>query len=442
MSEKVLTVHPGRREETVNLGAGPSMLPTSVLETACQSLLDYEQSGMGITEISHRSSTFQAIVDKAEADLRSLLGIGDEFAVLFTQGGGTEQFSATALNLMARHAQQYPDFWRKQADQPRVAGKRRVRGPPADYAISGSWSAKAFKEATRLGFDAKAVFDSRKAPGAEGKFGAIPEPASWTLSPHDEVPPAFLYYCDNETVDGVEYNFQADGKQGFCVGDIPTAYLEKVPLVADMSSNILSRPIPDLERHALIFFGAQKNVGPPGVTILIVRRDLVVDPDAAICQEVDLPAIPTTLVYKNLLDNKSLYNTPSMFSIYVSGLVFEDLLKNRGGVTGAGERSAQKSEAVYSTLDALPIYRPTVASKQARSRMNITFRIVGADGKPDEVLEAAFVKACTAKAITQVKGHRSVGGIRTSLYNAVTVEHAERLVSVLKDFAAQNSQKA
>ena len=392
---------------------------------------------MGVTEVSHRSSTFQQVVDDAEASLRQLLGIGDNFAILFTQGGGTEQFSATALNLMARHAKTYPEYWNKQAA---AAGSStsRVRGPPADYAISGSWSAKAFKEAARLSFNSHAAFDSRKdVPGSNGRFGAIPPVEQWRLSPTDDVPPAFLYYCDNETVDGVEFG-AGSSPGGFPVESLPASYLEKVPLVADMSSNILSRRIPHLDKHALIFFGAQKNVGPSGVTIIIIRKDMIVDPDESTIRDAGGPLIPTTLVYKNLLDNKSMYNTPPMFSIYVSGLVFKDLLENGGGVQGAEQRSAEKSKMVHDVLEQSEgLYVATVPQKDVRSRMNVTFRICSTEGKQDDALEAAFVKFCAKRGIMQVKGHRSVGGIRTSLYNAVTVEQTKKLVDAMLEFAKE-----
>ncbi|KDN52706.1 PLP-dependent transferase [Tilletiaria anomala UBC 951] len=469
MSTSSVTLDAGSRTRTINLGAGPSMLPTPVLFSASQALVDYQNLGMGVTEISHRSSTFQKIVEEAEQDLRQLLGISDEFAVFFTQGGGTEQFSAVALNLMARHMAKYPKYWqRQQASIAKAAaaatgadGPSQLRpcGPPADYAISGSWSAKASKEASRLGFDSRAVFDSRKdVEGSQGKFGAIPPVHTWRLSPISstddgvDAPPAFLYYCDNETVDGVEYNFPSNdtsdggGKRGFPVDALPASYVANVPLVADMSSNILSRRIPHLSSHALIFFGAQKNVGPSGVTIVIVKRQFIVDPDEALRAAGlwSAPRIPTTLVYKNLLDNSSLYNTPPMFSIYVSGLVFKDLLQPaHGGVHGAEERSEQKAHAMYSLIDSSLVFVPTVRQKEVRSRMNVTFRLQrppqsgGAAAGPDEQLEAAFVKACAAAGIVQVKGHRSVGGIRTSLYNAVTLEQTDKLVQVMRDFAAQ-----
>ncbi|KAE8216670.1 hypothetical protein CF327_g182 [Tilletia walkeri] len=412
-----------RRERTINLGAGPSVLPTDVLLVAAQAILDYEDSGMGVTEISHRSSAFKTIIDKAEADLRALLDIPDSYAVLFQQGGGTEQFSATALNLLAAHAVRNPDY--------QSAGQ--AQGPPADYAITGSWSAKAYKEAQRLGIRAHAVIDARKLPDSNGKFGSIPALTEWNFSKAEDKP-AFLYYCDNETVDGVEY-----ASPGFPIDQLPEDYRKSVPIIADCSSNILSRPI-DIRAHAIVFFGAQKNVGPSGVTVVIVRRDLIVDPDQGVPH--GGPRIPVTLVYKNSADNSSLYNTPPMFSIYTSGLVFADLLNKKGGVQGAAERSATKSGLVYNAIDASQgIFVPTVRQPDVRSRMNVTFRICGADGSPSDELETAFVKACAEKDIQQVKGHRSVGGIRTSLYNAVTVEQVQVLVGVMEAFVKKELER-
>ena len=411
------TLDTSNRDQTINLGPGPSMLPTSVLLEAAQGILDFEGTGMGLIELSHRSKTFMTLLDKTEADLRALLNVPDSHAVLFLQGGGTEQFSATVLNLLAAHAVKNPDYFKSNGNQ----------GPPCDYIVTGSWTSKAAKEAARLGFNSNVAVDSRKVEGANGKFGLIPPVSEWKLSPV-ESKPAMLYYCDNETVEGVEFP-----NPGFPIDQLPEEYRKQVPLVADCSSNILSRPI-DVAAHAIIFFGAQKNVGPSGTTVAIVRKDLIVDPDQGVPH--GGPRIPTTLVYKNMLDNKSLYNTPPMFAIYTSGLVFRDLLQNKGGVPGAAERSAQKSSLIYRLIDNSDgVYLPSVRQPSARSRMNITFRVSRAgENKPDESLEEAFVKRCEENKIVQVKGHRSVGGIRTSLYNAVTVEQTQKLADVMTKF--------
>lgn len=413
------TLDISRRSQTLNLGAGPSSLPTPVLVQAAQDLIDYGSSGMGMVELSHRSATFKTVIETAEADLRALLKISDDYHVVFTQGGGTEQFSATAMNLLGYHAAKNPEYV-----------KTKGRGPPIDYAITGSWSNKAYKESERLGFNVRAAVDTRKVEGSNGKFGIIPPVSSWSFSQDDL--PAMLYYCDNETVDGVEFP-----SPGFDVAALPQSYRDSVPLVADCSSNILSRPI-DIAAHSIVFFGAQKNVGPPGTTVVILRKNLVeTHPDQGV--PYGGPRIPTTLVYKNLTDNGSLYNTPPMFSIHVSGLVFRQLLQQGGGVEGAASRSQTKSSRIYNLMDASNgFYLPTVKQPSARSRMNITFRISTNGSTPDDALEEAFVKYCKSNGIEQVKGHRSVGGIRTSLYNAITVEQGEKLAKVMEEFQKQH----
>lgn len=397
------------RERTANLGAGPSMLPTPVVLEASQGFIDFQGMGMGVAEISHRSSAFLNIIHAAEGDLRKLLDIPDEYAVLFLQGGGTEQFSATVLNLLAAHAAKHsPD----------------APAPPIDYVLSGSWSTKAFKEGVRLAPRVNVACDMR--PHAKDASRSIPTPDQWSLSNVDEHP-AMLYYCDNETVDGFEF------PKGF-IQKLPAAYRERVPIVADCSSNILSRPI-DIRAHAVVFFGAQKNVGPSGLTIAIVRRDLVVDPDAV--RTTYTPVIPTTLVYKHFMDNDSLYNTPSTFPIYVSHIVFRDLLQN-GGVARAEERAFARSRLVYDAIERhKQRYRAVVPHEDFRSTMNIPFRILDpATGEPDAGAEARFIALCAEHHIVQVKGHRSVGGVRASLYNASTLEHAERFARLMDEFAA------
>ncbi|CAO1615659.1 unnamed protein product [Jaminaea pallidilutea] len=412
------TLDTSKRDKTLNLGAGPSSLPTEVLIQSAQDIIDYGGTGMGLVELSHRSATFKGVIETAEADLRKLLAIPDDYAVIFTQGGGTEQFSATALNLLGHHAVQNPDYLSQNGG----------RAPVCDYLVTGSWSSKALKEAQRLGSNVNAVVDVKK---SEGKFGTIPPVSQWSLTPADQKP-AMLYYCDNETVDGVEFP-----SPGMDISSLPEEYRKAVPIVADCSSNILSRPI-DVAAHSVIFFGAQKNVGPPGTTVVILRKSLVErHPDEGIPN--GGPRIPTTLVYKNLTDNASLYNTPPMFSIHVSGLVFKHLLQ-LGGVQGAADRSNQKSQLIYGLIDSSNgFYVPTVKQPTARSRMNVTFRIFGSKSEPDDELEKKFVKSCEAHGIEQVKGHRSVGGIRTSLYNAITVEQAEKLAAVMREFQQQNA---
>lgn len=402
------------REDTVNLGAGPSALPTSVLVEASRGIVDYGGSGMGITEVSHRSSTFKKVVDTAEADLRKLLDIPDDYAVFFMQGGGTEQFSVTLLNLLAAHAAKHPSH----------SGG----APPVDYVVSGSWSAKAYKEAKRLTSNVKLVCDLR--PPIGDATTPMPSPSEWQLSSVDQSP-AMLYYCDNETIDGLEF------PQDY-IKQLPQAYRDRVPIVADMSSNILSRPV-DVRAHGVIYFGVQKNIGPSGAAVVVARRDLLVDPDT-VEHAAYVPPIPAMLVYKTHADNASLYNTPPMFPIYVSGLVFRDLVQN-GGIPAMQTQSNTKSELVYGALNEFPqLYRCTVAHPPFRSQMNVTFRILDPKTQsPSDDLESQFIKECDKTRIMQVKGHRSVGGLRCSLYNAITVEHARLLADVLRRFGSAYS---
>ncbi|EDP45072.1 hypothetical protein MGL_0061 [Malassezia globosa CBS 7966] len=403
------------RERTVNLGAGPSKLSTDVVLEASKAFIDYQGLGIGVAELSHRSDTFKTILANAENDLRKLLDIPDNYAVLFMQGGGTEQFSSTLLNMLAAHAAKHGNNSNAGAS-----------APPVDYVVSGAWSKKAVQEARRLTSRVNVASDMISMigdPNAE-----IPSPDKWQLSPVDEYP-AMLYYCENETIHGFEF-------PEHWIQRLPQAYRERVPIVADCSSNILSRPI-DVRAHGVIFFGAQKNVGPSGVTMVIVRRDLIVDPDAL--QASYVPPIPATLVYKNMADNGSLYNTPPTFSIYVSGIGFRKLLLD-GGVPAAQERARIKSELVYKTLDVFPhVYRPTVAHPAFRSKMNLTFRVLDrASGEPSPDAEKRLVAFCREHHVVSIQGHRSVGGIRASLYNSVTIEEANKLASLLKHFAEVN----
>jgi len=399
------------RSKTINLGAGPSPLPEDVLHEAAAGLLDYQGLGMGLTEISHRSSTFQSLNTSCQSRLRSLLSIPEEFKIVFMQGGGLTQFSATVLNLVAAHRIKYK------------TGRDEDVG--AEYVVTGSWGAKSAGEARRLGVKVQVVTDARTSSQDGKTFGSIPDPKTWSWSPDtatvdpmasaqgkEEVPapstsssstterlktpPAFIYYCDNETVNGVEFP-----SPGFPISSIPSSHRD-VPLVADMSSNILSRPIPPelWSRLGIVFAGAQKNMGPSGATIVIVRQDLVVDLDEAVKYGGD--RVPSMLWYKNMVDNDSLYNTPPMFPIYVCDLVFARLQSN-GGVEEMTRVNEEKAGKVYGVLDGSEgFYEPQV-ERNARSRMNVVFTIRG--GK---AIEEAFVKEADAIGIKQIKGHRCV----------------------------------
>ncbi|MBW0466202.1 hypothetical protein O181_005917 [Austropuccinia psidii MF-1] len=402
------------RDQTINLGAGPCTLPTSVLEIASQGLLNYDGTGMGLIELSHRSKTFQNLNLDTQNDLRSLLGVPENFEILFMQGGGLLQFSCAVMNLLNR-------FRLDRRTKPEDV----VR---ADYLITGSWSAKAAAEATRLGCLVNVVADSRHFSSDSKSFTSIPDPKSWKLSHADQPSsaPAFLFYCDNETVNGVEM-----ASPGFPISSLPQFY-QDVPLVADMSSNILSRKIPyDLwKRLGIVFAGAQKNMGPSGLTIAIVRQDLIIDLDQA------LPygglRVPAMLSYKNMAEHQSLYNTPPMFSIYVSGLVFKDLLK-KGGIEQIEQINYAKAKILYQVIDGSQGFYVNNIQSSARSRMNVVFRCQGGVS-----VEEKFIAEAEKIGIKQVKGHRSVGGIRASLYNAVTLENVNSLCKFMLEFKASN----
>ncbi|RUS24858.1 pyridoxal phosphate-dependent transferase [Jimgerdemannia flammicorona] len=367
-----------------------------VLLKAQAEFLDYGNTGMSILELSHRSKDFETLVNKAKEDLTHLLSIPDNYDILFMQGGGTTQFSAVVYNLLAAHRKLHPSA---------------PANPLVDYLITGSWSAKAAEEAARLGANVNIVINTKKLRGA---YTSVPPASEWRLSGPDA---AYVYYCDNETVDGVEFS---------TVPDIDPA----VPLVVDMSSNILSRRV-DVARFGVIYAGAQKNIGPAGVTVVIIRRDLLVGPNSAASPE-GAPLRPLMLDYKTHADHNSLYNTPPMFGIYISKLVFE-WLKEYGGVTRMEETNRRKARRLYETIDRSAIYK-SVVERESRSRMNVTFRIY------PEALEKEFLKGAEARNYVQLKGHRSVGGIRASIYNAMPLEGVEELVTYMIEFEKANTK--
>lgn len=359
-------------DRVYNFSAGPAVLPESVLREAASEMLNYQGCGMSVMEMSHRSSTFQGIIDAAEADLRELMGIPANYKVLFFQGGGSLQFAMVPMNLM-------------------TTGH-------ADYIVSGSWSKKAFQEAQRFG-DARAIASS-----ADENFSYVPDLSN--LRVNDDA--SYVYICQNETIYGTTYHELPDtcGK----------------PLVSDVSSCFLSEPI-DVERYGLIYGGAQKNVGPAGVTIVIVREDLIpVD---------DLPGVPTMLQYKTHADAGSLYNTPPCFGIYMCGKVFK-WIKEQGGLEGMRERNTAKAKLLYDFLDESCMFHGT-ARVEDRSLMNVPFITGNAE------LDAKFVAESSAAGLVNLKGHRSVGGMRASLYNAMSYEGVAALVGFMKSFEQQNS---
>ena len=349
-----------------NFAAGPATLPEEVLAEAAEEMLDYRGTGMSVMEMSHRSKAFKTIIEEAEADLRELIGIPDTYEVLFLQGGASQQFAAVPMNLMK-------------------TGK-------ADYIVSGNWSKKAYQEAKMYG-EAVCLADSK-----DGNYSYIPNVDE--LTPSEDAD--YLYLCYNETITGTTYR------------KLPKT---NAPIVADMSSCFLSEPI-NIEDFGVVYAGAQKNVGPAGVVIAIIRKDLISD-------EV-LAGTPTMLKWKTQADNKSLYNTPPCYAIYICGKVFK-WIKSIGGLEGMQKRNQDKAAVLYDFLDKSEMFKSTAAVAD-RSLMNVPF-ITGNDE-----LDAEFIKAATEAGFVELKGHRSVGGIRASIYNAMPPQGVAQLVEFMAQF--------
>lgn len=355
-----------------NFCAGPAAIPEDVLEQAQSELLDWQGRGLSsIMEMSHRSSEFIAVAEEAEADFRELLSIPTNYKVLFVQGGASSQFSAVPLNLLNGNKQ-------------------------ADYINTGMWSKKAIDEARRY-CEVNVVASSE-----DKNFSYVPAQSQWQLNPQA----AYVHYTPNETIGGVEFNFIPD------VGD--------KPLVADMSSTILSRPL-DVSRFGVIYAGAQKNIGPAGLTVVIVREDLLGHADAV---------TPTMLDYKIAADNDSMYNTPPTFALYLSGLVFK-WLKQNGGLSAMAEINRNKAEKLYQAIDGSGFYSNPVAVND-RSWMNIPFTLA------DASLDATFLKQADENGLLNLKGHRSVGGMRASIYNAVSEQAVDALIDFMQNFENQH----
>jgi phosphoserine aminotransferase len=354
-----------------NFSAGPAALPEPVLRQAAEEMLDWHGSGMSVMEMSHRGKEFIAIHAQAEKDLRELMAIPANYKVLFLQGGAIGENAIVPMNLLR--------------------GKTSI-----DVVNTGEWSKKTIKEAKKY---AKV---NVVATSEADNFTSVPAFSTWKLDPDA----AYVHICSNETIGGVEYNFTPD------TGD--------VPLVADMSSNILSRPI-DVSKYGLIYAGAQKNIGPAGVTVVIVRDDLIGQVVAG---------TPTMMDYKTHADNESMYNTPPTYGIYIAGLVFK-LLKAKGGLAAMEQTNIAKANLLYDYLDATAFFNSPVA-RENRSRMNIPFTL------KDAALDEDFLKGAKARGLVQLKGHRSVGGMRASIYNAMPVEGVKQLVEYMKEFEAKH----
>ena len=355
-----------------NFSAGPSMLPVPVLEKAAAELVCYGESGMSVMEMSHRSPDYEAIIQKTEADLRALMNIPDNYKVLFLQGGASTQFASIPINLIGR------------------TGK-------ADYVVSGQFSGKAYKEAQKMGYDVKCIATTK-----DDNFDHVPTITADMVRPNA----AYVHVCYNNTIYGTKFANVPD------TGD--------VPLVADMSSCILSEPV-DVTKFGVIYAGAQKNMAPAGVTVVIVREDLLDYCD---------PKAPTMLEWKTMADNDSMYNTPPCYTIYMLGLVCEYLLE-QGGLEAMKEKNIKKAALLYDYLDSQDYYVAPV-KPESRSMMNVTFVTGNAD------LDKKFASEAAKAGMKNLKGHRSVGGMRASIYNAMPYEGVAALVEFMKKFAAEN----
>ncbi len=359
------------KERVYNFSAGPSMLPEPVLKKAAEQMLNYENSGMSVMEMSHRSSSYLDIFNNTKALLKKVMNVPDNYEIVFLHGGATQQFSMIPLNFLK-------------------TGK-------ADYAVTGNFSNLAYKEATKFG-DIHVAYD-----GKEDNYAHIPTQDELNLSEDAD----YLHICANNTIFGTEYKYDPVTKNG-------------CPVIADMSSNILSQKV-DVSKYGMIYAGAQKNMGIAGLGIAIVRKDLLND----------VPAnAPVLMDYSLMIKKDSMYNTPSAYAIYMCGLVLEWVDQN-GGVEAMYERSIKKSQMLYDYLDSSDFYK-AAADKANRSRMNVTFTT------PSKELDAKFVKESIEAGMTNLKGHRLVGGIRASIYNAMPVEGVEKLLDFMKKFEEEN----
>jgi len=357
-----------------NFSAGPAVLPQEVLQQAADEMLDWHGCGMSVMEMSHRGPEFMSIIAAAQSDLRELLAVPDNYKILFLQGGGLGENAIVPMNLVGRKPQ------------------------PAtvDFIHTGSWTAKSIKEARKY------AGVNIAASGEASGFKTVPPRDTWKLS-RDA---AYVHICTNETIDGIEYHFAPE--VGADTGD--------APIVADMSSHILSRVI-DVSKYGVIFGGAQKNIGPAGLTLVIVREDLLGHA---------LPICPSAFDWTVVAQHDSMYNTPPTYAIYIAGLVFK-WLKQQGGVAAMERRNIEKATLLYDYLDSSDFYSNRIA-RDCRSRMNVPFFL------RDESLNAAFLAGAKESGLLQLKGHKSVGGMRASIYNAMPIEGVQALLAYLKDF--------
>jgi phosphoserine aminotransferase len=359
-------------EEIFNFSSGPAIMPVQVLEKAGSEIRSLDGTGMSVMEISHRSEAFEKVLHKAEDGIRQLLSVPDGYRVLFLQGGATLQFSMIPMNFLAI-------------------------GEAADYIVTGAWGTKALGEALKIG-DASAIYSTE-----DTGFRSVPRCEDVRIRPNSR----YVHYTSNETIDGVEFDYDLDGGS--------------VPVVCDMSSNILSKPI-NLEKFDLIYAGAQKNIGPSGVTVVIVRDEML---------DLVSPGLPTLLDLRQLAKNDSMVNTPNTWGIYLIGLVC-DWLGEQGGMDAMAVRNREKAAILYRAIDSSDGYYAGHAEREARSLMNVTFRL------PSAELEDKFCGEATALGLDGLRGHRSVGGIRASIYNAFPREGVETLVDFMDNFSRRN----
>ncbi len=363
-----------------NFSAGPAAMPEAVLQQAAAEMLDWRGCGMGVMEMSHRGKEFIGIYEQAEADLRELLAVPANFRILFMQGGGLAENAIVPLNLS--------------------------QGGAMDFVLTGSWSQKSHQEAGKYG--TARVAATAQADG----FTTLPSPGTWQIGADSR----YVHICGNETIHGVEFHELPDLKALGC----------DAPLVLDFSSHVASRAV-NWSRVGLAFGGAQKNLGPAGLTLVIVREDLIGHA---------LPACPSAFDYKLVADNQSMYNTPPTYSIYIAGLVFQ-WLKQQGGIAAMEQRNTAKAQLLYDFIDGSQLYLNKV-DKACRSRMNVPFFLRGDDGQPlldpTHPRNAAFLNAAKAAGLVQLKGHKSVGGMRASIYNAMPIEGVQALVACMREF--------
>ncbi|XP_043248871.1 phosphoserine aminotransferase [Colletes gigas] len=352
--------------DVINFGAGPAKLPQQVLKDVQKELLAYGNTQMSILELSHRSNEIKNVIDNAQATLRDLLNIPDNYKILFMQGGGAGLFAAIPLNMMTNRK--------------------------ADYILTGLWSAKAAAEAAKYGTARLIMYEN---------YTKIPDPSTWNLDPQA----SYVYYCANETINGVEFNYIPETKG--------------VPLVADMSSNILTRSL-DISKFAVIFAGAQKNIGPAGVTLVIVRDDVLGHPS---------DHCPSVFNFTLMAANNSLYNTPPVFQIYTVGLVLK-WVKEHNGVEAMEKLAIEKSRKLYDVIDQSEDFYSCPIDVDARSRVNVVFKIL----EDNKSAEQYFLSGAKARGMMQLGGHRFVGGLRASLYNAITLEETQKLVDYMQWF--------